>query len=94
LAALYTWFHPWIGGPDGRGWPFGRPISVGDIHAVLAQAPGVDYVEDARLYPADPTTAVRGEMTQRLELDDDALPFSYEHQVQVSRLPRPVVEPR
>ena len=83
LAALHRYLHPWFGGPDGAGWPFGRPVSLGDIHAALASIPGLDYVEDARLYAADPLTAVRGEATARIEIGANGLPFSYDHQAQV-----------
>jgi hypothetical protein len=83
LAALYRWLHPWRGGADGCGWPFGRPVTIGDVHAALAGVPGLDYVEDARLYPADPTTGARSEVAQRIDVAGDMLPFSYGHQVQV-----------
>ena len=83
LAALHRYLHPWSGGPDGAGWPFGRPVSLGDVHAALAPIAGLDYVEDARLYAADPLAAVRGESTARIEIGADGLPFSYDHQVQV-----------
>jgi predicted phage baseplate assembly protein len=83
VAALYRWLHPWYGGPDRAGWPFGRPVSLGDVHAALADVQGLDYIEDARLYPADPVAAVRGEAAQRIEIGADQLPFSYDHQVQV-----------
>jgi len=32
LAALYAYFNPVSGGADGRGWPFGRPVHVGEIY--------------------------------------------------------------
>ncbi len=83
LAALYRFLHPWTGGPDGTGWPFGRPVTLGDVHAALAEVPGLDYVEDARLFPADPTTGARGEQATHVEVGPDALPFSYGHQVAV-----------
>jgi hypothetical protein len=38
-AALFRYFHPTLGGPDGTGWPFGRPVHVGDAYAVLAGLP-------------------------------------------------------
>jgi predicted phage baseplate assembly protein len=87
LAALYRWLHPWLGGPDGSGWPFGRPVTLGDVHAALSGADGLDYVEDARLYPADPTTGTRQDGTQRVDIGADMLPFSYDHQIQVVSRP-------
>jgi predicted phage baseplate assembly protein len=84
LEALYHWLHPRLGGPDGQGWPFGRPVTLGDVHAALATVPGADYVEEARLYPADPVTGARGESAPALDLGADMLPFSYDHQVRVN----------
>lgn len=83
LEALYAYFHPITGGPDGTGWPFGRPINVGEVFSVLQGLPGTEIVEDARLFGADPVTGQRGQQTQRLELEPHALVFSYEHQVLV-----------
>jgi predicted phage baseplate assembly protein len=83
LVALYDYFHPITGGPDGTGWPFGRPINVGEVFSVLQGLPGTEIVEDARLFGADPVTGQRGQQTQRLELEPHALVFSYEHQVLV-----------
>jgi len=83
--ALFRYLHPTIGGPDGDGWPFGRPVQVGEFFAVLQQLQGVDLVEDVRLFGADPTTGARGESVARLELPANALAFSYGHQVRVER---------
>jgi predicted phage baseplate assembly protein len=83
LEALYTYFHPIIGGPDGRGWPFGRAVQLGEVYLVLQGLRGTAVVEDARLFGADPITGQRGQATPRLELEPDALIFSYEHQVLV-----------
>ena len=66
LDALYGYFHPTRGGPDGDGWPFGRPIHVGEVYSVLQRLPGVEIIEDARLFAADPVTGERGEHVQRL----------------------------
>jgi predicted phage baseplate assembly protein len=83
LAALYGYFNALTGGPDRQGWPFGRPIQSGEAFAVLQQVPGVDLVEDVRLYPADPVTGQRTEATTKIPLDRHALVFSYEHQLRV-----------
>ena len=82
--ALYAYLDPIYGGPDGAGWPFGRPVQAGDIFAVLQQLPGVDLVEDVRLFGADPISGQRGNPVQRLDLPGNALPFSFGHQVRVT----------
>ena len=83
LQALNEYFHPITGGPDGTGWPFGRPVNVGEVFSVLQGLKGTETVEDARLFGADPVTGQRGQQTPRLELEAHALVFSYEHQVLV-----------
>src|SRR5262249_29747445 len=49
LAALFGYFHPLRGGPDGTGWPFGRPVLLGEVYSILQRVKGVDYIEDASL---------------------------------------------
>ena len=68
---------------DGAGWPFGRPVHIGEIYAVLQRLPGVELVEDVRLFAANPITGERGQSSQRVEVASNALVFSYEHQVRV-----------
>lgn len=84
VAALHRFFDPLIGGADGKGWPWGRPAQSGDAFGVLQAVPGVDVVEDVRLFGANPVTGERGEATTRLELAANSLIFSYAHQVRVS----------
>ncbi|MCX4445300.1 putative baseplate assembly protein [Streptomyces sp. NPDC087866] len=83
LAALYGYFNPLSGGPNEQGWPFGRPVHSGEAFAVLQRVPGVDLVEDVRLYRADPVTGERTDATSKIPLDRHALVFSYEHQLRV-----------
>ena len=83
LDALYRYFGPLEGGPDGDGWPFGRPVQVGEVFSALQALSGTELVEDVRLFGADPVTGERGQAVTRLELDPNALVFSYEHQVLV-----------
>ena len=83
LDALYHYFHPVTGGPDRSGWPFGRPVHVGEVYSVLQGLRGTELVEDARLFGADPVTGQRGQAVQRLAIEPHALVFSYEHQVLV-----------
>ncbi len=45
LAALTGFLHPLQGGPDGTGWPFGRPVYVSEIYDLLDRLPSVDHVK-------------------------------------------------
>ncbi len=83
VGALHRYFDPLVGGPDGKGWPWGRPVQAGDAFGVLQAVAGVDVVDDVRLFGANPVTGDRGPVTTRVELDPNSLVFSYEHQVQV-----------
>ncbi len=83
LQALFRYFHPIKGGPEGKGWPFGRPVQAGEVYSVLQRLKGVELVDDARLFSADPITGDRGKAMPRIELEPHALVFSYEHQVLV-----------
>ena len=84
LDALYRYFHPVSGGPERTGWPFGRPIQAGEVHAVLQRVPGVDFVEEALLFAYDVTTGVRASApTDRIDVPPTGLVFSFGHQVRV-----------
>ncbi len=43
-AALERYLHPLTGGPDGRGWAFGRKPHRSDLFAVAEAVDGVDHV--------------------------------------------------
>ena len=49
--ALYRYLNPLTGGPEGKGWPFGRPVYPSDIVALLQQTPGVRYLGAVVLFP-------------------------------------------
>ncbi len=85
VLALDTFLNPITGGQFGTGWPFGRMVQSGDVHAVLQRVGGVELVEDVQLFEADPVTGERGEPTQRIVLEQDALVFSYRHQIRVEQ---------
>jgi predicted phage baseplate assembly protein len=86
LAALYRFFHPQAGGPREDGWPLGRAVQTGDVHACLQRVRGVESVEDVRLFLADPVLGTRSESpVERVELNRTELVFSFEHQIMVRR---------
>ena len=83
LDALYDYVDPIVGGPLGTGWPFGRSIHSGELFAVLQRVPGVAMVDEVRLHPADPITGKRADAADRIDMDESALVFSYDHRVKV-----------
>jgi predicted phage baseplate assembly protein len=83
LEALYTYFHPVRGGPEGTGWPFGRAVVTGEVHAVLQRVADVDFVEEVRLYPANPVERRREAQTDRIDVGPHDLVFSWGHHVMV-----------
>ena len=48
--ALYRYLNPIIGGNDGKGWEFGRPVYSSDIIALMQQFPGVRYLGQILLF--------------------------------------------
>jgi predicted phage baseplate assembly protein len=83
IAALFAFLNPISGGPEGDGWPWGRPLQVGEIYSALQKVRGVDIVDDVRLFGANPVTRERGQATQRIDLDPASIVFSFDHQVRV-----------
>ncbi|MFI1282107.1 putative baseplate assembly protein [Streptomyces sp. NPDC020858] len=90
LAALFRHLNPLQGGPDGTGWPFGRPVQYGEVFGVLQRAVGDVLVEEIRMFAADPITGRRGAPVDRIDIGAGALVFSYQHQVVVTA-PEPEV---
>ncbi len=45
VESLRNFFHPVSGGPDGKGWSFGRNVFVSEIYELLDTLSGVDYVK-------------------------------------------------
>ncbi|MFI9250059.1 putative baseplate assembly protein [Streptomyces sp. NPDC053069] len=86
LAALFRYLNPLRGGPDGTGWPFGRPVQYGEVFGLLQRATGNALVEEIRLFAADPITGRRGAPVDRIDVTPGALVFSYQHQVVVQPL--------
>ncbi|MFW6720207.1 putative baseplate assembly protein [Streptomyces sp. MAR4 CNY-716] len=86
LDALFGHLNPLHGGPDGTGWPFGRPVQYGEVFGILQRATGNALVEEIRLFPADPVTGRRGAPADRIDVAGGALVFSYQHQVVVTAL--------
>jgi hypothetical protein len=79
---LARFLHPLTGGPEQRGWPFGRDVYGSDLCAVLESIDGLDYVRSLALLEAgspvgdrvavpEDRIVVAGDLTVHLSGGDD-----------------------
>jgi hypothetical protein len=54
---LKAFLHPLTGGPEGKGWDFGRDVSASDIYALLEDIDGIDRVENLKFISNGEPTA-------------------------------------
>lgn len=85
-AALYDYINPLVGGPEGTGWPFDRPLTVGEVHGLLAGVDGVEYAESVELVRVIHMgrDELEEQPRQRINLAPNALFASYHHEVSVT----------
>lgn len=85
--ALYRYFSPVGGGPDGTGWPLGRPVYAGEAFRVLERVPGVGRVATAELVPVDPLDGSESDPVVRIPCGPGETVYSVEHRVTVAEVP-------
>ncbi|NET60404.1 MAG: putative baseplate assembly protein [Symploca sp. SIO2E6] len=49
-VTLYRFLNPLVGGPEGNGWPFGRPVYSSDIVKLIQTVAGVRYLGAVQLF--------------------------------------------
>lgn len=83
--ALYRFIHPLWGGPDGYGWPFGRPLTISEVYAVIQGVEGVAYATDVKLFAwKGPKRKELGPASQILQLPPLGLFCSYQHNIRAT----------
>jgi hypothetical protein len=84
LDAIATYLSPYLGGPDGTGWPFGLDVTSGAIANLLGELEGVEQVEEVVLFEADLRNGRRvGAGVDTVRLEKHGLPLSYKPQAVV-----------
>ncbi len=53
-AELYRYLNPYLGGPEGQGWTFGRDLHVSELYALLQRIPGVEFVDELSISIREP----------------------------------------
>ena len=81
--AIASFLHPNTGGYDGKGWPFGRQLVLGDIHGILQHVPGIAYVDLVRLVAVDALSGSRGEPGDRVQPEQLDLLFNVSNDIEV-----------
>ena len=67
---LRRYLHSLVGGRDGKGWEFGRPVLKAELIHLVEEVPGVEGVDNL-----DIRDELRNVGIEHLRLDDDELPF-------------------
>jgi predicted phage baseplate assembly protein len=81
VDSLTKYFHPFTGGDDQQGWPFGQIIYFSKIYHVVLDIPGVDR------FQAQPVIYLDGErqaFCQDVSIGTGELLYSDQHDIQVA----------
>jgi predicted phage baseplate assembly protein len=83
LARLYRFINPLTGGPQGKGWPFGRDLFVSEVYQCLQGMNNIQFARSVELFAAGPDGAPRGDAQETLEVVAHAVIISGKHQVEL-----------
>jgi predicted phage baseplate assembly protein len=82
LARLHQFINPLTGGPDGKGWEFGRDLFVSDIYQCLQGLPDVQFIRSVEMFNARPGGEPQGDALEFLELVAHGVVASGLHRVE------------
>lgn len=83
-AELYRYLNPYVGGPRGDGWPFGRDLYQSEIFSLLQGVPHVEFVEEVQVRISEPGAgAAARPAPPRLIVPRHGVICSDQHQVDV-----------
>lgn len=82
LERLYQFLNPLAGGPDGKGWPFGRHLFVSDVYQSLQGLPNIQFIRGVELYAARPGGEAQGAPLETLEIVAHGVIASGKHSVE------------
>lgn len=71
--AFYRYVHPTVGGPEGTGWPLGRPLFATELAGELQRVAGVDFVSELQLRVFNGEAGLYGPPVQSVEPEALAL---------------------
>ncbi|MCC6626333.1 MAG: putative baseplate assembly protein [Chloroflexi bacterium] len=80
---LYRFLHPTQGWTDGKGWPFGRDLTIYDLYGLIQGVSGVIFVSSVNILPLQDGAA--STPVDRLTIPPGAVVYSGRHTVTVAR---------
>lgn len=82
LARLYQFLNPLVGGPDGKGWGFGRDLFVSDVYQSLQGMPNIQFIRNVEMYAASEGGQAEGKPVESLEVVSHGVIASGIHEVE------------
>ena len=82
-ARLEALLNPFVGGLDGKGWPFGRDLYLSDLYATIQSVEGVEYIKELTMSWLDRSNRPRAE-DRKIELLQHQVIVSDKHRVTAS----------
>ncbi|MBN2440647.1 MAG: putative baseplate assembly protein [Spirochaetales bacterium] len=76
---LARFFHPFTGGRDLKGWPFGGDIYYSDMYKIVLDTPGVERIEKILIYK----DGEEQDKCENVEIPGNSLILSGEHELDV-----------
>jgi hypothetical protein len=74
--------NPLTGGPDGKGWPFGRQLFSSDVYQCLQGTPNIQFIRGVEMYAARTDGEPQKESIESLELVAHGVVASGKHSVE------------
>jgi predicted phage baseplate assembly protein len=68
LSRLNRFINPLTGGPDGKGWQFGRDLFVSDVYQSLQGIPNVQFIRNVEMYTTQPDGETHDSPVEYIEL--------------------------
>lgn len=82
LSRLYRFLNPLTGGPDGKGWEFGRELFLSDVYQSLQGIPNVQFIRNVELFTASSDGEPQGNAEESLEVVAHGVIASGVHEVE------------
>ena len=83
MERLAKFLNPFTGGPEEKGWTFGRPVYPSEIYQLLDKTEGVDFATGVVLTAKMDSDMIDGDKGEIIRISRYALVVSGDHQVNI-----------